>query len=238
MPQRFYCCLLEHNKFSPLPLQQLNFKIKHMITSLKWWNKNVLGDVTQRFRDAEDRVTAQKVEPLTSQSLEISIRINQHIATPRINSDLLEVIPILVYDYQNNMLNCVPIFEEIRKAVFSLDPLSIAGLYGLTTHFYQNFRDIMGLDIHIAIVAFFKGDQLPQDILENYIFLVTKKYVPTIIKDFRLISLCNVFYRAISKIITAMLSSFLGDIISPNQGDFVKGRLINENVSLSYELMQ
>lgn len=55
--------------------------------------------------------------------------------------------------------------------------------------------------------------------------------------DFRPISLGNVFYREISKVITTILSSF-GEVISAKQGDFVRGILITKNIALAQELVQ
>ena len=55
--------------------------------------------------------------------------------------------------------------------------------------------------------------------------------------DFRLINLCNVVYKLISKILANKLKPFLPHIINENQSAFTFDRLITDNVIVAFELM-
>lgn len=60
---------------------------------------------------------------------------------------------------------------------------------------------------------------------------------PTSIKDLRPISLCNVVYKVVSKMLANILKGYLSKCISEEQSAFVEGRSIIDNSMIAFEVI-
>lgn len=71
----------------------------------------------------------------------------------------------------------------------------------------------------------------------TYIALISKVHNPRKVTDLRPISICNVIYRIVAKILANKLKQILNDIISPTHSAFIPNRLITDNVIIGYECL-
>jgi hypothetical protein len=102
--------------------------------------------------------------------------------------------------------------------------------------FYKKFWHMVGPKIRDKVLGVLNGGQMPMGWNETTIMLISKVSSPEKIIEFRLISLCNVLYKLISKVLSNRLKMILPHIISPCQSAFVPGRMITDNVLLAYEI--
>ncbi|PKH47876.1 hypothetical protein CRG98_050413 [Punica granatum] len=103
--------------------------------------------------------------------------------------------------------------------------------------FYKHYGETVKPPLLEAVKNFFRSSHLLREWNNTFIYLTPKCQGASTFKDFRPISLCNVSYKVISKIITTRIKPLLHKIISPNQTAFLEGRWINENGLLTQEIL-
>lgn len=127
--------------------------------------------------------------------------------------------------------------EEVKLAVFSLPKDSAPGCDGYHANFFQTNWHIVQDDVFSAVDKFWNSEFLLTAFNKTIITLIPKIDKHETIRDLRPISLCNVIYKIISKVLANRLKPILQKLIAPNQSAFLQGRLISDNILLAGELM-
>ena len=156
-------------------------------------------------------------------------------SNPQLFDTVLEGIPQVITRQMNQRLVRPVSEEEVRKAVFSLHPNKAPGPDGMTPIFFQQFWNTIKFDLINAVSSFFHSGNLLSAINSTMITLIPKVDNPVCVSQFRPISLCNVVYRIISKILVNRLKPLLKHCISDNQSAFIPGRQIIDNVIIAHE---
>ncbi|GJZ64770.1 hypothetical protein Tco_0621466 [Tanacetum coccineum] len=127
--------------------------------------------------------------------------------------------------------------QEVKEVIFSMGDDKSPRPDGYTAAFFKAAGDIISFDVTKAVQEFFINGTLLKEVNHTIIALIPKVASPSRINDCRPISLCNVIYKCISKIISNMIKDSLKNLVSPNQSPFVPGRRITDNILLTQEIM-
>jgi hypothetical protein len=127
---------------------------------------------------------------------------------------------------------------EILQAVQQLGPLKAPGPDGIPEAFYKKFWPTIQHDILNMVKAFFHLGFLLKSLNHTFITLIPKVRTPKRVTQFRPISLCNVSYKIISKILVSRLKPLMDSLITPYQNAFIQGRQITDNIVLAHEVFE
>jgi len=88
-----------------------------------------------------------------------------------------------------------------------------------------------------AVLHFLNGGSFDNAINSTNICLIPKVPSPSKVTDYSSISLCNVLYKLISKVLVNRLKVVLPHIISLEQSAFIPRRLITNNIMVAFETL-
>lgn len=120
--------------------------------------------------------------------------------------------------------------DEVRAVIADLPPDKASGPDGCTGRFYKLAWPIIKDDIMHAINAFWSLNYSSFNLLNDaFMILLRKKEDPSVIKDYRPISLIHSFGKLIAKCLANRLAGVLNDLVHHNQSAFIRGRSIHDN---------
>lgn len=127
--------------------------------------------------------------------------------------------------------------DDIEATLFQMGPTKGPRPDGMNALFYHKFWHIVGDTVVSAILEFLNSGHMLPELNHTHIVLISKIKNHVKMSDFRPISLCNVIYKIIAKVLANRLKQILPQIIAPTQSAFVPGRLIIDDVLVAYEAL-
>ncbi|GLT66683.1 hypothetical protein SLA2020_390370 [Shorea laevis] len=155
---------------------------------------------------------------------------------PNFPRDLEGLITPVISEAENFALCQVPDEAEVLAALKSMGSYKAPGPDGMTALFFKHYWSIAKEDVVSSVRSFFLRGFMLKRLNHTNITLIPKKENPYMVNQFRPISLCNVVYKIISKILAARLKPLLHKLIYPLQAAFVPNRTIQENSILVHEI--
>ncbi|XP_042482080.1 uncharacterized protein LOC122062505 [Macadamia integrifolia] len=137
-----------------------------------------------------------------------------------IHNDLLDNIPKVLEEEDVAGLEIVPSGDEIKQAVWDLDPVSSPGPDGFPGSFFRRCWAIVEDDFCRAVKKFFEEGRLPKGINNCFISLIPKVEGAASLDRFRTICMGNFYCKVISKILPSRLLVVLPKLVSEEQGAF------------------
>ncbi|KAE8674715.1 hypothetical protein F3Y22_tig00111721pilonHSYRG00161 [Hibiscus syriacus] len=127
--------------------------------------------------------------------------------------------------------------NKIKEALFSMGPPKSPGIDGFHAIFFQKNWVIVGEKVCSLIKKCLNGDQIEEALNRTSLVLLPKVPKPERINQFRPISLCQVIYKIITKVIANRLKPILPTMISNSQTSFIPGMVITDNIILAQEVI-
>jgi hypothetical protein len=139
---------------------------------------------------------------------------------PAIEKEMLDLFSPVITDEENVTLSFPPAEEEILEVLTSLGSTKASGPDGFTTLFYKKYWHLIRKDVLVSVEQFFSNHCLQRQQNHSFIALIPKMSGSHTANLFRPISLCNIVYKIIYKILANRLKALLPKIISPPSVSF------------------
>jgi hypothetical protein len=158
-------------------------------------------------------------------------------STPIIDDDILSLFDNCITSGDNESLCSLPSEQEIFSALSDMGSTKAPGPDGFTALFYKKYWNIVKKVVISSVWDFFGNNHLLQEHNHTFIALIPKLLGASSVHHFRPISLCNIVYKIISKILATRFKGLLHRFISPNQFAFVPSRTIQDSIVMAHELL-
>ena len=125
--------------------------------------------------------------------------------------------------------------EELKATLNSFQKDKSPGPNGWTVELFMVSYGTIGTDLLQLVEETRVNGVLHPPFNYTFIALMMKKDKPEILKDCRPVSLCNITYKVVTKIIAQRFKKVLSKLISKEQFGFLEDRQIHEAIGVAQE---
>ena len=146
-------------------------------------------------------------------------------------------IPTLINEEDNSKMTAPITTEEISKALHGMNLDKAPGPDGFTARFYTACWDIIQKDLVKMVRKSQNCSKIGGSTNSSFLALIPKEKGAQNFSKFCPISLCNTGYKTITKVMANRIKKILPRIVPENQGGFIQGRQIQDNIILVQEAL-
>lgn len=127
--------------------------------------------------------------------------------------------------------------EKVFAAFMSMKSYKSLGLDGFQPIFFKMFWDVVGDDLWRFVAKAFGTGVMDLQVFETLMVLIPKGDHPSTLRDYCPISLHNVIYKLVTKVLVNRLRPMPVDIVSPLYSSFIPGRGTVDNAIIPQEFI-
>ena len=214
-------------------LEKNNYE-KKLIREVKLENDEVISNFVQVNKEIENFYSKMYTSKITGNNTsDVSEHNNNiHKFIEGLN------IPQLNVEEQESLEKDLT-FEELKDALTSFADNKSPGEDGFTKEFYEAFFDLLWKDLLNSYNDAFNKGSLSVSQKRGTITLIPKGDENlSDLKNWRPISLLNIDYKILSKVLAKRMEQHLPKLIHSDQTGFVSGRYIGQNIRLLSDIME
>ena len=148
----------------------------------------------------------------------------------RVEKDVLKQVEMCLDLDDKSMLGEKVSKEEVDECLGSMKKGKTPGSDGLPVEFYCAFWDVIGDCVYEMVMKVLEDGRMPESMLKSVIVLLYKKGDKHELKNWRPISLLNVDYKVVAKVLANRLRAVAEKLVGEEQVCAVPGRSIAESL--------